>query len=131
MLFCESNEATKRLVPGAYWKAYHVEVGELMTAELLALGLLDKADVQNQTDKNPAYKKYFMHGTSHHLGLDTHDYGLLDQPINANMVFTVEPGIYVPKRGLAFGWKTMWWYNKQANPNLMKTFQSRLRKLKR
>ena len=93
------NEATKRLVPGAYWKAYHVEVGELMTAELLALGLLDKADVQNQTDKNPAYKKYFMHGTSHHLGLDTHDYGLLDQPINANMVFTVEPGIYVPQEG--------------------------------
>ena len=93
------NEATKRLVPGAYLKAYHVEVGELMTAELLALGLLDKADVQNQTDKNPAYKKYFMHGTSHHLGLDTHDYGLLDQPINANMVFTVEPGIYVPQEG--------------------------------
>ena len=93
------NEATKRLVPGAYWNAYHVEVGELMTAELLALGLLDKADVQNQTDKNPAYKKYFMHGTSHHLGLDTHDYGLLDQPINANMVFTVEPGIYVPQEG--------------------------------
>ena len=93
------NEATKRLVPGTYWKAYHVEVGELMTAELLALGLLDKADVQNQTDKNPAYKKYFMHGTSHHLGLDTHDYGLLDQPINANMVFTVEPGIYVPQEG--------------------------------
>ena len=93
------NEATKRLVPGAYWKAYHVEVGELMTAELLALGLLDKADVQNQTDKSPAYKKYFMHGTSHHLGLDTHDYGLLDQPINANMVFTVEPGIYVPQEG--------------------------------
>ena len=93
------NEATKRLVPGAYWKAYHVEVGELMTAELLALGLLDKADVQNQTDKNPAYKKYFMHGTSHHLGLDTHDYGLLDQPITANMVFTVEPGIYIPQEG--------------------------------
>ena len=76
-----------------------VEVGELMTAELLALGLLDKADVQNQTDKNPAYKKYFMHGTSHHLGLDTHDYGLLDQPITANMVFTVEPGIYIPQEG--------------------------------
>ena len=93
------NEATKRLAPGAYWKAYHVEVGELMTAELLALGLLDKADVQNQTDKNPAYKKYFMHGTSHHLGLDTHDYGLLDQPITANMVFTVEPGIYIPQEG--------------------------------
>ena len=93
------NEATKLLVPGAYWKAYHVEVGKIMTAELLGLGLLDKADVQNQSEKKPAYKKYFMHGTSHHLGLDTHDYGLLDKPITANMVFTVEPGIYIPDEG--------------------------------
>lgn len=93
------NEATKLLVPGAYWKAYHIEVGKIMTAELLGLGLLDKADVQKQTEKTPAYKKYFMHGTSHHLGLDTHDYGLLDEPIAANMVFTVEPGIYIPDEG--------------------------------
>jgi Xaa-Pro aminopeptidase len=93
------NEATELLVPGVYWKAYHVEVGKIMTAELLGLGLLDKADVQKQTEKNPAYKKYFMHGTSHHLGLDTHDYGLLDEPIRANMVFTVEPGIYIPEEG--------------------------------
>ena len=63
----------------------------------MGLGLLDKVDVQNQSEKNPAYKKYFMHGTSHHLGLDTHDYGLLDEPITANMVFTVEPGIYIPE----------------------------------
>jgi Xaa-Pro aminopeptidase len=70
-----------------------------MTAELLGLGLLDKVDVQNQTDEKPAYKKYFMHGTSHHLGLDTHDYGLLDQPMRPNMVFTVEPGIYIPEEG--------------------------------
>ena len=93
------NEATKLLVPGAYWKEYHVEVGKLMTSELLALGLIDKADVQNEDPKWPAYKKYFMHGTSHHIGLDTHDYGLLYQPIEANMVFTVEPGIYIPDEG--------------------------------
>jgi Xaa-Pro aminopeptidase len=93
------NEVTKLLVPGEYWKAYHGEVGKIMTAELLGLGLLDKADVQNETEKKPAYKKYFMHGTSHHLGLDTHDYGLLDEPITANMVFTVEPGIYIPDEG--------------------------------
>lgn len=93
------NEATKMLVPGTLWKQYHVEVGKLMTSELLDLGLLDKADVQNENPDWPAYKKYFMHGTSHHIGLDTHDYGLLHEPMQANMVFTVEPGIYIPKEG--------------------------------
>ena len=70
-----------------------------MTSELLGLGLLDKADVQNENPDSPAYKKYFMHGTSHHIGLDTHDYGILWEPIQANMVFTVEPGIYIPEEG--------------------------------
>jgi Xaa-Pro aminopeptidase len=93
------NEATKMLVPGTLWKQYHIEVGKLMTSELLGLGLLDKADVQNENPEWPAYKKYFMHGTSHHMGLDTHDYGILTEPMQANMVFTVEPGIYIPAEG--------------------------------
>ncbi len=93
------NEATKMLVPGTLWKQYHLEVGKIMTSELLGLGLLDKADVQNENPEWPAYKKYFMHGTSHHMGLDTHDYGLLHEPMQANMVFTVEPGIYIPAEG--------------------------------
>ena len=69
------NEASKMLVPGTLWAEYHKECGKIMTSELLGLGLLDKADVQNENPKWPAYKKYFMHGTSHHIGLDTHDYG--------------------------------------------------------
>jgi Xaa-Pro aminopeptidase len=93
------NEATQMLVPGTIWADYHVEVGKLMTSELLGLGLIDKADVQNEDPDWPAYKKYFMHGTSHHMGLDTHDYGILTEPMQANMVFTVEPGIYIPKEG--------------------------------
>lgn len=93
------NEAAKMLVPGTLWKQYHVEVGKFMTSELLGLGLIDKADVQNENPDWPAYKKYFMHGTSHHMGLDTHDYGLLNEPMQANMVFTVEPGIYIPEEG--------------------------------
>ena len=93
------DAATKLLVPGALWKEYHVEVGNLMTSELLGLGLIDKVDVKNEDPNWPAYKKYFMHGTSHHMGLDTHDYGLLWEPMKANMVFTVEPGIYIPDEG--------------------------------
>ena len=93
------KEATSMLVPGTMWKEYHEEVGKLMTSELLGLGLLDKAAIQNEDPEWPAYKKYFMHGTSHHIGLDTHDYGPLKKPMQANMVFTVEPGIYLPDEG--------------------------------
>ncbi len=93
------NEATKLLIPGTIWADYHVEVGKIMTSELLGLGLIDKADIQNEDPNWPAYKKYFMHGTSHHMGLDTHDYGILTEPMQANMVFTVEPGIYIPNEG--------------------------------
>ncbi len=91
------DEATALLVPGTLWAEYHKEVGKIMTSELLGLGLLDKADVQNEKKDWPAYKKYFMHGTSHHIGLDTHDYGALKTPMKAGMVFTVEPGIYIPE----------------------------------
>ena len=94
------DAATNMLVPGTLWAEYHKEVGEIMTKELLGLGLLDRADVQNQDSKQPAYKKYFMHGTSHHIGLDTHDYGALKTPMKAGMVFTVEPGIYIPAEGM-------------------------------
>ena len=93
------REATKLLTPGTLWKEYHYEVGKIMSSELISLGLLTKSEVKNQNPKDPAYKKYFMHGTSHHLGLDTHDYGIIDEPMKKNMVFTVEPGIYLPKEG--------------------------------
>ena len=94
------NEATKMLVPGTIWAEFHKEVGKIMTSELLGLGLLDKADVQNENPDWPAYKKYFMHGTSHHIGLNTHDYGELKTPMKPNMIFTVEPGIYIPAEGM-------------------------------
>jgi len=93
------NEATNMLSPGTIWADYHVEVGKVMTSELLGLGLITKEDVKNENPDWPAYKKYFMHGTSHHMGLDTHDYGILTEPMQANMVFTVEPGIYIPDEG--------------------------------
>lgn len=94
------KEAQKLLVPGTMMAEYHKEVGLLMQAELVKLGLIDQTDIKNQDSNWPAYKKYFMHGTSHFLGLDTHDVGLWNVPIQENMVFTCEPGIYIPEEGL-------------------------------
>lgn len=94
------NYATSSLKPGLLFKDYNEAIGEMMTKELQDLGLLSAADIQNQTEEKPAYKKYFMHGTSHFLGLDTHDYGDTTQPMQANMVLTVEPGIYIPEENM-------------------------------
>jgi len=92
--------ATKMLVPGNYLHEYHLEVGKLMEKELLELGLISQEDIDNQNPESPAYKKYFMHGTSHYLGLDVHDVGSWTTPIEAGMVFTCEPGIYIPEENL-------------------------------
>ena len=91
------NFATSLLVPGGNWYDYHKDCGEYYNSLFVEIGLLDKADVQNEDKNWPAYKKYMMHGTSHHMGLDTHDYGILSDKFVENMVFTVEPGIYIPE----------------------------------
>lgn len=92
--------AIDMLRPSTILKEYHKEVGLLMQDELVGLKLIDKADIQNQDPKWPAYKKYFMHGTSHFLGLDTHDVGNWDAPMEEGNVFTCEPGIYILEEGI-------------------------------
>jgi Xaa-Pro aminopeptidase len=89
--------ASKLLLPGVGLEDYHLEVGRLMESELLGLGLLDKTTIKNQDPALPAYKRYFMHGTSHHLGLDVHDLSNRYLPVQAGMIFTCEPGIYIPE----------------------------------
>lgn len=94
------RQAQQLLVPGNDLATYHQQVGEVMTEELVVLGLLDRTDIKNQDPKRPAYKKYFMHGTSHHIGLDTHDVGNAHRKFEPGMVFTIEPGIYLREEGL-------------------------------
>ena len=89
------KEATNMLRPGTIFKEYNAEIGRIMELELIKLGLLDKHDVQKQEAKSPLFKQYFMHGTSHYLGLDVHDVGDFDWPMKEGMVFTCEPGIYI------------------------------------
>lgn len=88
------------LRPGVTIQEYHKEMGLVMQSELMSLGLITQTDIDSEDKDSPAYKKYFMHGTSHHLGLDVHDVGTIYEPIQAGMVFTVEPGIYIPEEGI-------------------------------
>jgi len=109
-VFRVMKQATNMLRPGTIMADYHKEVGKIMESdkevgkimesELIQLGLLDKHDVQKQDTENPLYKKYFMHGTSHYLGLDVHDVGNFETPMKEGMVFTCEPGIYILKEAL-------------------------------
>lgn len=94
------KEAKSMLVAGTIWNEYHDEVGKVVESELIQLGLLDKHDVSRQNPAMPAYKKYFMHGTSHHLGLDVHDYASRYKPFEAGNILTCEPGIYIQAEGL-------------------------------
>lgn len=115
------DAAAKMLVPGTDWAEYHVEVGKLMTQELLQLNLITQEEVDKEDPDWPAYKKYFMHGTSHHMGLDTHDYGILTEPMQAGMVFTVEPGIYLPEENLGIRLEDDYLIQEEGEPiNLMK-----------
>ncbi|MFT2008914.1 aminopeptidase P N-terminal domain-containing protein [Pontibacter sp. 13R65] len=92
--------AIQMLVPGNSLDQYHSFVGTVMQNELINLGLLNESDVRNQDPAKPLYKKYFMHGTSHLLGLDVHDVGNKYRPFEEGMVFTCEPGIYIREEGI-------------------------------
>ncbi len=86
--------------PGILWEDYQKECEKFIESELIGLGLLDKTDIKNQNPDQPLLKKYFMHGMSHHLGIDVHDVWNKYRPFEAGNVFTIEPGIYIKEEGL-------------------------------
>ena len=92
--------AVQMLTPGNTFEAYNKNVGLIMEKELIGLGLLDAKAIKNQPPDEPLYKQYFMHGASHHLGLDVHDFGSKYQKFEEGMVFTCEPGIYIKAEGI-------------------------------
>jgi Xaa-Pro aminopeptidase len=92
--------ATQMLRPGNTFEEYNKEVGYIMEGELIGLGLLAKEDIKKQDKEKPLYKKYFMHGASHHLGLDVHDYGDKYRKFEKGMVVTCEPGIYIKEESI-------------------------------
>ncbi|MES2506586.1 MAG: aminopeptidase P N-terminal domain-containing protein [Verrucomicrobiota bacterium] len=113
------REASQMLRPGVVIRDFQEEVGKVMTSELIGLGLLDRDDVEKQDPDRPLYKKYFPHGTSHHLGIDVHDVGQTWKPIQAGMVFTVEPGIYIREEGLGIRLENNLLIGSDRNTDLM------------
>ncbi len=94
------GQAKQMLVPGTMWPEFQKNVEEIMAKELIDLGLLTTDDIKNQDPKWPAVKKYFPHGNSHFLGIEVHDVGRYHEPMKAGMVFSNEPGIYIPEEGI-------------------------------
>lgn len=94
------NFATDLMRPGIFWVDYQKEVERFMESQLIELGLFTRQDVENQDPSNPLFKKYFMHGVAHHLGLDVHDVWDKYKPFAAGMVLTCEPGIYIREEGI-------------------------------
>lgn len=108
------------LKPGISILKYTDKVGEEATKQFLKIGLLSKTDIKNEDKNNPAYRKYLYHGISHHLGIDVHDLGTRTEPIQAGMVFTVEPGIYIKEEAMGVRIENNVWITKTGNQDLFK-----------
>lgn len=111
--------AVQLIKSGTLMAEYHEEVGKMMTGELIGLKLLSKHDVEKQDPKMPLYKKYFMHGTSHHLGLDVHDFASRYKRFETGNILTCEPGIYIPQEGLGIRLENDILITKEGNIDLM------------
>jgi Xaa-Pro aminopeptidase len=112
------KEGSKLLKPGVIHAEYEQQMGKLVEEQLIKLGLLNASEVAQQDPKKPLYKKYFMHGTAHHIGLDVHDVGLYSRTIQAGMVFTCEPGIYIPEEGIGCRLENDYLITENGNINL-------------
>ncbi|MGJ5642579.1 aminopeptidase P N-terminal domain-containing protein [Formosa sp. S-31] len=112
------KEGSKLLKPGVLSADYEKQMGDLVEAELIKLGLLKEVDVAKQNPKKPLYKKYYMHGSAHHIGLDVHDVGLYSRPFEVGMVLTCEPGIYIPEEGIGCRLENDYVLTENGNRNL-------------
>jgi len=112
------KEGSKLLKPGILPSDYEQQMVALVENQLIQLGLLDATEVAQQDPEKPLYKKYFMHGTAHHIGLDVHDVGLYSRSLKAGMVLTCEPGIYIPEEGIGCRLENDYLITENGNINL-------------
>lgn len=114
------NYAKSILKPGISIVDYTDKVGEEATKQFVKIGLLNKADIKNEDQENRAYRKYLYHGISHHLGIDVHDLGTRTAPVQAGMLFTIEPGIYIEEEQMGIRIENNFWITKSGSIDLMK-----------
>jgi Xaa-Pro aminopeptidase len=95
------RQSAQGLVPGKRHKDWQQEAEQLIEKELVDLGLLNRREIKRQDPDHPAFKKYFMHGVGHPIGLDVHDVGFTTEPMQPGWVMTCEPAIYVKEEGMA------------------------------
>ena len=112
---------SKAATPGKLPKDWQKEAETFMEKELVDLGLLKMSDIKKQNPDEPAFKKYFMHGVGHPLGLDVHDLGHTVEPIQPGWVLTVEPGIYIREEGFAVRLENDILVQRGGNVDLMET----------
>ena len=108
------------LRPGITIVDYTEQVGEEATQQFLQIGLLKETDVKNEDPANRAYRKYLYHGISHHLGIDVHDLGTRTAPVQAGMLFTIEPGIYIEEEKMGIRLENNVWLTESGNDDLFK-----------
>ena len=117
VLYC-LKKGSQLLKPGILPADYEKQMADLIEEQLIALGLLQASEVANQDPEKPLYKKYFMHGTAHHLGLDVHDVGLYSKVLEPGMILTCEPGIYIPEEGIGCRLENDYLITETGNINL-------------
>ena len=125
------NYAKSILKPGISILAYTAKVNVYMEQQLIKLGLISKTDIKNQDPANPAYRKYFYHGVTHHLGIDVHDIGTKHLPIKEGMLFTVEPGIYIEEEQMGIRIENNIWITKTSHIDLFKNIPITVEEIER
>jgi Xaa-Pro aminopeptidase len=125
------DKAIQLLVPGTTIDAFNKEVNKMMEEEMIGLGLFSKKDVEKQDPQKPLYMKYFMHGTSHPIGLDVHDVGSKYEPLQAGMILTCEPGLYIREENIGIRIENNILVTKDRPVNLTEQIPVRVKEIER